>query len=109
MFWGGPPATPTRKHTGFESSTSRSVVPADPSSFEKLGDPGAGFAVWASLGDVLRGAWLPTLTQLHLKRMRGTRQAASATIEWPIFEEPSRRSWKTIGTSTTSKPSWIAR
>ena len=43
------------------------------------------------------------------KRSSGTRQAASATIERSIFDVPAWRSRKTIGTSTTLKPRWIAR
>ena len=42
-------------------------------------------------------------------RMIGTRHAASATIALLIFDSPTRRSLKMIGTSTTRKPAWTAR
>src|SRR5262249_44933698 len=43
------------------------------------------------------------------KRSRGTSRIASRTIELSIFESPTRRSRKTIGTSTTVKPWRSAR
>jgi hypothetical protein len=42
-------------------------------------------------------------------RRRGSRQIASPAIRGDIFERPSRRSRKTIGTSTTRKPAHTAR
>ena len=42
-------------------------------------------------------------------RMIGTLQAASATIARLIFDSPTRRSLKTIGTSTTRNPARSAR
>ena len=38
------------------------------------------------------------------RRIAGTRSAASSTIEPVIFDSPTRRSRKTIGTSTTRNP-----
>ena len=42
-------------------------------------------------------------------RIAGTPSAASTTIRPLIFDSPIRRSWKTIGTSTTLRPARIAR
>jgi hypothetical protein len=42
-------------------------------------------------------------------RIAGTRQAASSITEPVIFEWPTRRSRKVIGTSTTLKPARIVR
>jgi hypothetical protein len=45
----------------------------------------------------------------HRHRSRGTSEAASSAIRPVIFDRPSRRSWKTIGTSTTRRPERRAR
>jgi hypothetical protein len=77
-------------------------LPELPASVAQL-DVGVGFAAALAVGDTFSGA------QRRLSRIAGTRQAASAAIASPIFEEPARRSRKTIGTSTTRKPARIAR
>ena len=43
------------------------------------------------------------------RRSAGTRQAASSAIAPDIFDSPSRRSWKTIGSSATRRPARSAR
>jgi 4'-phosphopantetheinyl transferase len=77
-------------------------LPELPASVAKL-DVGAGFAAALAIEDACSG------TQRRVRRIAGTRQAASVAIASPILEEPARRSRKTIGTSTTRKPARIAR
>ena len=52
---------------------------------------------------------VPQPQRLPRKRMIGTLHAASATIARLIFDSPTRRSRKTIGTSVTVKPACSAR